>query len=79
MRYILLFLIKIYQKTLSYDHGLIGKVYPNIRHCKFTPTCSEYGYQAIEKYGSLKGVYLFLKRFVRCNPWAKPGQYDPVP
>ena len=79
MKYILLFLIKIYQKTFSYDHGLLGKIFPNTRFCKFTPTCSEYGYEAIKKYGSIKGTWLFIKRFVRCNPWTEPGKYDPVP
>ncbi|NMC08930.1 membrane protein insertion efficiency factor YidD [Candidatus Microgenomates bacterium] len=79
MKYILLFLIKIYQKTFSYDHGFLGKIFPNTRFCKFTPTCSQYGYEAIEKYGSIKGTWLFIKRFVRCNPWTEPGKYDPVP
>jgi putative membrane protein insertion efficiency factor len=74
-----LFLIKIYQKTLSYDHGAMGKLYPNTRYCKFTPTCSEYGYEAINKHGVVKGGLLTIKRVVRCNPWAKAGQYDPVP
>jgi len=71
--------IRIYQRTLSLDHGLMGRIYPNTRNCKFTPTCSEYGYTAIDRFGIFKGNYLALKRFVRCNPWSKPGQYDPVP
>lgn len=79
MRWLLLLLIRGYQKTFSYDHGLLGKIFPNVRYCKFTPTCSEYGYDAISKYGSIKGSWLFLKRFVKCNPWTKPGTYDPVP
>ncbi|MHC1716587.1 MAG: membrane protein insertion efficiency factor YidD [Candidatus Dojkabacteria bacterium] len=79
MRHILMFIIRIYQKTFSYDHGIMGKIFPNTRFCKFTPTCSQYGYEAIEKYGSIKGTILFLKRFVKCNPWTKPGIYDPVP
>ena len=45
--------------------------------CKFTPTCSEYSYQAIEKYGALKGTYLSIKRILRCNPFSKGG-YDPL-
>lgn len=72
-------LIKGYQKTLSLDHGLLGKIYINHRTCKFTPTCSEYGYEVVEKYGVLKGTYLAVKRIIKCNPWAIPGQYDPVP
>ena len=46
--------------------------------CRFTPTCSEYAMQAIEKYGALKGGWLALKRILRCNPFHKGG-YDPVP
>ena len=46
--------------------------------CRFTPTCSEYARQAIRKYGPLKGMYLALKRLLRCHPWGGSG-YDPVP
>ncbi len=46
--------------------------------CPYTPTCSEYGLQAIEKYGALKGGLLTLWRILRCNPFSHGG-YDPVP
>lgn len=46
--------------------------------CRFTPTCSEYALQAIEKYGALKGSWLAVKRIIRCNPFCKGG-YDPLP
>ena len=46
-------------------------------HCKFEPTCSEYAKQAIEKYGCIKGIYLSIKRILRCNPFSKGG-YDPL-
>lgn len=46
--------------------------------CRFTPTCSEYARQAIIKHGPLKGLYLALKRILRCHPWGGSG-YDPVP
>lgn len=46
--------------------------------CRFTPTCSEYAMQAVEKYGAIKGGYLALRRILRCNPFHKGG-YDPVP
>lgn len=46
--------------------------------CRFTPTCSVYAIQAIEKYGALKGGYLALRRILRCHPF-NPGGYDPVP
>ncbi len=45
--------------------------------CRFTPTCSEYAYEAIEKYGILKGGRLAIWRILRCNPWGGSG-YDPV-
>ncbi len=46
--------------------------------CRYTPTCSQYGMEAIEKYGPFKGGYLTMKRFLSCGPWGKNG-YDPVP
>ena len=46
--------------------------------CRFVPTCSTYCYQAIEKYGVIKGLYLGIRRILKCNPF-HPGGYDPVP
>ncbi len=46
--------------------------------CRYTPSCSAYGIEAIQKYGALKGGWLTLKRLVRCNPWGGSG-FDPVP
>jgi len=63
-------LIKFYKKYLS---GLKGT--PT---CKFIPTCSDYGIEAIEKYGAFKGGLLTVWRILRCNPFSKGG-YDPVP
>lgn len=60
-------IIRIYQK--------ISK--SNIRVCKYYPTCSAYGIQALEKYGAIKGIYLTLYRILRCNPFSNGG-YDPV-
>jgi len=75
-RFTVLKMIKIYQKTLSFDHGMPSVLYPH-GFCRFHPTCSEYGYQAIEKYGIIKGGLLAFWRILRCNPWSKGGN-DPV-
>jgi uncharacterized protein len=64
-----IFLIRFYQAFIS---PLFGA------KCRYTPTCSEYGIQAIKKYGALKGARLAMKRFLSCHPWGKSG-YDPVP
>jgi len=73
---IALFLIRLYQKTLSPDHGVTSFFVGGA--CRFQPTCSQYTYEAIEKYGFLKGAWLGIKRIFRCHPWNKGG-YDPVP
>ncbi|MFR9166585.1 MAG: membrane protein insertion efficiency factor YidD [Dysgonomonas sp.] len=54
----------------------ISPLFPS--SCRFTPTCSEYGLQAIKKYGAFKGFWLTLKRISKCHPWGGHG-YDPVP
>ena len=69
MKHIALLLIRIYQNTLSVW------LPPS---CRFTPSCSQYGYEAIEKYGIFKGGWLTVKRISRCHPF-NPGGYDPVP
>jgi len=69
-------LIRIYQRTLSFDHGLFKFMYPH-GFCRFYPTCSEYGIQAIEKYGPIKGGLKTAWRIIRCNPFNKGGN-DPL-
>lgn len=69
MKRIFIGLIKFYRKYLS---GL------KRNHCIYVPTCSQYGLEAIEKYGAIKGGFLTLWRIIRCNPFSKGG-YDPVP
>lgn len=71
-----LFLIKIYQKTVSPDHGFAKMLFP-YGMCRFTPTCSEYGYGTIKKRGLIVGLPLTAWRILRCNPWNKGG-FDPV-
>ena len=46
--------------------------------CRYTPTCSAYGVEAVQKHGPFKGLWLAIKRFLSCNPWGGSG-YDPVP
>ncbi|MDH5507689.1 MAG: membrane protein insertion efficiency factor YidD [Anaerolineae bacterium] len=62
--------IRIYQKTLS-------QAMP-ADTCRYYPTCSHYGYQAIIKYGAVKGSWMAANRLLRCNPFSEGG-YDPVP
>lgn len=69
-RWVLLGLIRLYQMTF-------GRTLPP-NTCRFYPTCSHYGYQAIYKHGAIKGTWLAISRVVRCNPF-NPGGYDPVP
>jgi len=75
-RYFVLRLIRLYQKTLSFDYGFFRFLYPQ-GFCRFHPTCSEYGYAAIEKYGIIKGGFKAIWRILRCNPWSKGGE-DPL-
>lgn len=65
----MILLIRLYQITLS---PFIGQ------SCRYIPTCSNYGIEAIQKYGAIKGGWLTLKRILSCNPWGGSG-YDPVP
>jgi len=62
-------LIKLYQLIISPWLG---------NQCRYTPTCSQYGIEALRKYGPIKGLWLTAKRIARCNPWGKHG-HDPVP
>lgn len=71
-----LLLIRLYQRTLSPDHGWLRVFYPN-GCCIYQPTCSQYTYEAIEKYGIVKGMWMGSGRILRCNPRRAPG-LDPV-
>lgn len=68
IRNMLIGAVRFYQRAIS----------PHKRSCcRYTPTCSEYAIQAIEKYGAVKGCYLAIRRILRCNPWGGSG-YDPL-
>lgn len=69
MKDIVLCLIHVYKKTLS---PLLGQ------HCRFFPSCSDYTYEAIQKHGLLRGLYLGSRRLLKCHPF-HPGGVDPVP
>jgi putative membrane protein insertion efficiency factor len=69
MKYLLIIIFRAYQL-------LISPLLPNA--CRYTPTCSQYGIEAVKKYGALKGGYMAIKRILRCHPWGGHG-YDPVP
>lgn len=60
---------------LFYQHAISPYIPPS---CRFTPTCSQYALEAIRRHGPVRGLWLALKRLLRCHPWGGSG-YDPVP
>lgn len=77
MKSLFLSLIRFYQKSNFINNPLFKTLGMTESVCRFSPTCSEYTYQAIKKYGTIKGMFLGLKRVIRCHPWSKGG-FDPV-
>lgn len=69
MKYVFMGLIRLYQWTIS---PLLGPV------CRYHPSCSRYGYEAMRVHGAAKGTALTVWRLLRCNPWSRGG-YDPAP
>jgi uncharacterized protein len=69
MKLLLQALIRAYHYAVSPFFG---------RRCRFYPSCSEYAFEAIEKYGACRGSWLGLKRILRCHPW-NAGGFDPIP
>ena len=76
MKKIILKLIRFYQKCLSFG-GIWKALFLTDKACRFSPTCSEYTYQAVERYGIILGCWKGLKRIIRCHPWNEGG-WDPV-
>ena len=65
--------IHLYQATLSPVYEKLGV------RCRFTPTCSHYGEEAVKRYGVARGGYIAAKRILRCGPWTPAGTVEPVP
>ena len=70
MKRLFIAFIRFYQKYIS--PGLPPR-------CRYTPTCSQYALEAVERYGAVKGGWLALRRLLRCHPFSKRSFYDPVP
>jgi putative membrane protein insertion efficiency factor len=69
LRALILRIIRFYQRALS---PLLGN------NCRFHPSCSQYTYEAVERYGAAQGTWMGLRRICRCHPWHQGG-FDPVP
>lgn len=76
MKKILIQIIKIYQHTLSPDHGLFRAKWP-YGFCRYQPTCSQYAIDALEHHGVIQGSAKAAWRILRCNPFAQPS-VDPI-
>lgn len=70
IKLLILKLINSYRKHISPNLG---------NNCRFIPSCSEYAYEAVERFGVLRGSFLAVSRILRCNPLNKNYGYDPVP
>ena len=69
-------LTKLFIAIIRFYQLVISPILPSA--CRYTPTCSSYGIEALKKHGAIKGSVLTIKRIMRCNPWGRHGE-DPVP
>ena len=67
----------LFLKAIRFYQRHISPAFP--ARCRYCPTCSAYAYEAIQKYGALKGGCLALRRFLRCHPFSRGDYFDPVP
>ncbi|MBQ4235733.1 MAG: membrane protein insertion efficiency factor YidD [Treponema sp.] len=70
------FFVKFFSLLIRFYQVFISPLFPAC--CRYTPTCSQYALEAIQKHGPIKGLYLAIRRILRCNPYHQGG-YDPVP
>ncbi len=68
---------KVFLAMIRFYQSAVSPYFP--ARCRFRPTCSAYAYEAVSKYGAVKGGWLALRRFLRCHPFYKGNFYDPVP
>lgn len=71
-----LLLVRMLVLSIRFYQRFISPLFPPA--CRFTPTCSQYAVEALQKHGPLKGLWLAVRRLLRCHPWGGSG-YDPVP
>lgn len=71
-----LLLVRMLVLPIRFYQRFISPLFPPA--CRFTPTCSQYAVEALQKHGLLKGLWLAVRRLLRCHPWGGSG-YDPVP
>lgn len=77
MKKSIIYILRLYQRYLSPDHSLWARTLKRSPYCKYTPTCSHYMIESIEKRGVMRGLLKGIWRVLRCNPWSHGG-YDPV-
>jgi uncharacterized protein len=77
MKLVIINAITFWQRTFAMRENILRSFGLTAHTCKYTPTCSQYTKEAVQKYGILRGIFMGLKRVFRCNPW-NVGGYDPV-